>query len=167
MAGEDVVPDVLKDAPRELVVDASGQQPFAVVDKALEGHFAYALARHGELRAPGAGQGGGNWRSRVDLLPHAPPPVNLLGLVEKVKVAARAIHVYPVGAAGLVVAADVHVSQARDAVVVEAFEHLRRVEAEEHVVVPGPAVGVHEDGRVGEVVVVVNDVGEVHLGGRC
>lgn len=99
----------------------------------------------------------------MDLLPDVAPPVDLLGLVEEVEVAAGAVHMDPVGAAGVVVAAHVHVAHASDALVVEALDHLRRVEAEQLVIVPGVAVGVHEDGRVGEVVVVVDDVGEVDL----
>jgi hypothetical protein len=54
MASEDVVPDVLEYATRELVVHASCEEPFAVVDKALNGHLSYALARHGKLGAANA-----------------------------------------------------------------------------------------------------------------
>jgi hypothetical protein len=163
VAGEDVVPYVFEDAAGELVVHAGGEEPLAVVDEALDGDFLDALARDGELCAADSGYRGWDGRARVDLLPDVAPPVYLLGLVEEVKVAARAVHVYPVGAAGVVVAAHVHVAHARDSLVVEALDHLGGVKAEEHVVVPCVTVGVHEDGRVGEVIVVVDDVGEVDL----
>lgn len=164
VAGEDVVPDVLEDAAGELVVHARGEQPLAVVDEALERDLADAVARDGELCAADAGEGWRDGGARVDLLPDALAPVDLLGLVEEVKVAAGAVHVDPVGAAGVVVAAHVHVAEAGDALVVEAVDNLGGVEAHELVVVPGVAVGVHEEGRVGQVIVVVDDVAEVDLG---
>jgi hypothetical protein len=70
---------------------------------------------------------------------------------------------YPVGAPRVVVAAHVHIAHACYALVVEALDHLRGVEAKQHVVVPSVAVRVHEDGRVGEVVIVVDYVGEIDL----
>lgn len=163
MAGEDVVPDVLEDAAGELVVHAGGEQPLAVVDEALEGDLADPVARDGELGAADAGEGGRGRGAWVNLVPDALAPVDLLGLVEEVKVAAGAVHVDPVRAAGVVVAADVHVAEAGDAGVVEAVDDLGGIEAHELVVVPGVAVGVHEERRVGQVVVVVDDVGEVDL----
>ena len=165
MSCEDVMPYILEDAAGKLVVHARCKEPFAVVDKALNGHLLYALPRHGELRAADAGNGRRDGSTRVDLLPDVAPPIDLLGLVEEVEVAARAVHVDPVRAARVVVAADVHVAHACNALVVEALDHLRGVEAQEHVVVPGVAVSVHEDGGIGEVVVVVDDVGEVDLVG--
>jgi hypothetical protein len=166
VAGEDVVPDVFEDAAGKLVVHAGGQEPFAVVNEALNGDFLDALARDGELGAADSRDGGGNGCAGVDLLPDLLSPVDFLGLVEEVKVAARAVHVYPVWAAGFVVTADVHVAHAGDAVVVEALNHLGGVKAEEHIVMPGVAVGVHEDGGVGQVVVMVDYVGKVHLAAR-
>jgi nitrate reductase NapAB chaperone NapD len=70
---------------------------------------------------------------------------------------------YPIRATRLMVTTDVHVSQASNSVVVEALDHLRRVEAEELVIVPGAAVRVHEEDDIGKLVVVVNYVGEVDL----
>jgi len=69
----------------------------------------------------------------------------------------------PVRAAWVVMTAYIHVSHTRDTFVVKTLYHLRGVEAKEHVVMPCMAMGVHEDGGIGEVVVVVNDVAEVHL----
>lgn len=163
VAGEDVVPDVFEDAAGKLIVHARGQEPFAVVNEALNGHFLDALARNGELGAADSRDGGRDGRAGVDFLPDLLSPIDFLGFAEEVKVAAGMVHVYPVGTAGLVVAANVHVAHTGDAVVVEALDHLGGVEAEEHVVVPCVAVGVHEDDGVGKVVVMVNDVGEVHL----
>jgi hypothetical protein len=97
------------------------------------------------------------------LLPNIFAPVDLLRLMEEIEVAAWPIHVYPIRAARFVMAADIHVTQASDAVVIEALDHLRCVEPQELVVVPGVAVGVHEEDGVGELIVVVNYVGEVNL----
>lgn len=163
VAGEDVVPDVLEDAAGELVVHARCKQPLAVVDEALDRHLPDPVARNSELRAADTGDGGWDGRARVDLLPDALAPVDLLGLVEEVEVAAWSIHVDPVRAAGVVVASYVHVAEARNAVVVQAIDDLGGVEAHQHVVVPCVTVGVHEQCRVGQVVVMVDDVAEVHL----
>ena len=163
VAGEDVVPDVFEDAAGKLIVHAGCQEPFAVVDEALNGHFLDALARDGELGAADSRDGGRDGRAGVDLLPDLLSPIDFLGFTEEVKVAAGTVHVYPVGTAGFVVAAHIHVAHAGDTVVVETLDHLGSVEAEEHVVVPCVAVGVHEDDGVGKVVVMVDDVGEVHL----
>lgn len=92
-----------------------------------------------------------------------PPIVDLLGLVEEIEVAARSIHVNPIGAARIVVTADVHVAEASNPLMVELLEHLCAVLAHEDVVMPGVAVGMHEDGGVGEVVVVVDEVGQINL----
>lgn len=54
------------------------------------------------------------------------------------------------------VAARVHVAHACDARVVEALDRLRAVQPHQDIVVPGIAVRVEEQDRVGEVVVVVN-----------
>lgn len=163
VARKDVVPDVLKDTPRELVVHAGGQEPLAVVLESLNWHFTYPLPRDCELRAAYARDRGWNWRARVDLLPDGPTPIDLLGLVEEIKVAAGAVHVYPVGAARIVVASHVHIAHARHPLVVEALHDLGGVEAHEHVVVPCVTMCVHEHDSVGEVIVVVDDVAEVDL----
>lgn len=70
----------------------------------------------------------------------------------------------PIRTARVVVTAYVHVAHPRDSFVIEAFYHLPSVEAKEHVVVPRIAMRVHEDGRIGEVIVVVNDVAKIYLG---
>ena len=70
---------------------------------------------------------------------------------------------YPVRTARVVVASYVHIAHARNALVIQALNHLGGVETEEHIVVPCVAVGVHEEGGVGEVIVVVDDVAEVDL----
>jgi hypothetical protein len=163
VASEDVVPDVLEDAAGELIVHARCEQPLAVVDETLDRHLPDPVARDGELCAADAGDGGRHGSARVDLVPDALAPVDLLGLVEEVEVAARAVHVDPVGAAGVVVAANVHVAEAGDALVVQAVDDLGGIEAHQLVVVPGMAVGVHEKRRVRQVVVVVDDVAEVYL----
>jgi hypothetical protein len=160
---EDVVPDVFENAAGELVVHACREQPLTVVLEALNGHLAYPLPRNGKLRAAYARDGRWDWRAGVYLFPDVPAPVDFLGLVEKVEVPAGAVHVYPVGAAGVVVAAHVHVAVSRHALVVEAVYHLGGVLAHEDVVVPGVAVGVHEQDGVGEVIVVVDDIAEVDL----
>lgn len=97
------------------------------------------------------------------LLPYMPPNVNFLGLEVEIKIASRSIHVYPIGTSGLVMAAHVHVAHSRDAVVVQTPKHLYRVQAHELVVVPGIAVGMHKENRVGEVIVVVDQICEVYL----
>jgi len=163
MACEDVVPDVFKDSARELVVHARGEQPLPIVNEAFNRHLLDALAGCGKLGTAYAGEGGWNRGARVDLLPDVTAPVNFLGLVVEVEVAAGAVHVDPVGAAGVVVAAHIHVAHTGNALVVEAFDHGGSVEAEQHVVVPGMAVGMHEDGCVGEVMVVVDEVAEIDL----
>ena len=163
VASEDVVPDVLEDAAGELIVHARCEQPLAVVDESLDRHLSDPVARDGKLCAADAGDGGRHGGTGVDLVPDALAPVDLLGLVEEVEVAARAVHVDPVGAAGVVVAANVHVAEAGDALVVQAAHDLGSVEAHQLVVVPGMAVGVHEQRRVRQVVVVVDDVAEVYL----
>jgi hypothetical protein len=71
--------------------------------------------------------------------------------------------VYPIGTPGIVVASHVHVAHARDSLVVEALHDFGGVEAHEHVVVPCVAVGVHEHDRVGEVVIVVDNVAQIYL----
>lgn len=169
VAGEDVVPDVFEDAARELVVHGCGKQPLAVVFEAFNGHLSDALPGNGKLGTADAGEGGGHLGTRVDLLPDRAAPVDFLGLVVEVEVGAGTVHVDPVGAARVVMAAHVHIAHAGDALVVEALEHGGGVETEQHVVVPGAAVGVHEDGRVGKIMVVVDDVAEVDLGreGGC
>jgi hypothetical protein len=98
------------------------------------------------------------------LLPNVLPPVYLFGLAEKVKITTWPVHVNPVWAAWVMVAPYVHVAKARDAVVVQALYHLGCVEAHEHVVMPRALVGMHKEGRVGEVIVVIDDVAEVDLG---
>lgn len=165
VASEDVVPNVFEDTAGKLIVHAGCQEPFSVVDEALNGHFLDALARDGELGAADSRDGGRDGGAGVDLLPDLFAPVDFLWFVEEVKIAAGTVHVYPVGTARFVVAAHIHVTHAGDAIVVEALDHLGSVEAEEHVVVPCVAVGVHEDDGVGKVVVVVDDVGEVDLEG--
>lgn len=62
----------------------------------------------------------------------------------------------PVRTAWVLVAARVHVAHACDARVVEALDRLRAVQPHQDIVVPGVAVRVEEEDRVGEVVVVVN-----------
>ena len=88
MSCENVMPYILEDAAGKLVVHARCEEPLAVVNEALNGHFLYALPRHGELRAADAGNGRRDGSTRVDLLPDVAPPVDLLGLVEEVEVAA-------------------------------------------------------------------------------
>lgn len=83
------------------------------------------------------------------LLPNVFAPVDLLGLMVKVEVTARSVHVDPIWAARFMVAANIHVPQASHAVVIESPNHLRRVETKELVVVPGVAMGVHEENGVG------------------
>lgn len=61
------------------------------------------------------------------------------------------------------VAAYVHVAHACNALVVQALKHLSGVEAQEHVVVPCVAMGMHENRGIGKVVVVVDDIGQVDL----
>ena len=56
----------------------------------------------------------------------------------------------------------VHVAYPRYPVVGQPADRLCGIDPEEDVVMPGVAVGVHEDGRVGEVGVVVYDIGQVH-----
>jgi hypothetical protein len=163
VAGEDVVPNVLENAAGELVVHACREEPLAVVLEALNGHLTYPLPRHGELRTADARDGRRDGRAGVYLFPDVPAPVDFLGLVEKVEVPAGAVHMYPVGAAGVVVAAHVHVAVSRHALVVEAVYDLGGVLPHEDIVVPGVAVGVHEHDGVGEVVVVVDDVAEIDL----
>ena len=69
--------------------------------------------------------------------------------------------VQPFGTAGIPSAAKVHVAFSDDSVCVQARDSLHGVVAEELVVVPGVAVGVHEDEDGREGVVVRYDVGEV------
>lgn len=63
-------------------------------------------------------------------------------------------------------ASHVHVAHASNAIMVQTLEHAGGVEAMEHVIVPGITVSVHEDGGIWEVVIVVDNVGEIDLG-RC
>ena len=163
VASEDVVPDVLENTAGELIVHARCEQPLAVVDETLDRHLSDPVARDGELCTANAGDGGRHGGAGVDLVPDALAPVDLLGLMEEVEVAARAVHVDPVRAAGVVVAANVHVAEAGDPLVVQAVHDLGGVEAHQHIVVPGMAVGVHEQRRVRQVVIVVDDVAEVYL----
>ena len=99
----------------------------------------------------------------MQLFPDVPPPIDFLGFVEEVKVAAWAVHVYPIRAARILVTADIHVAHARDTIVIEALQHLRSVQTHEHIVVPCILVGMQEDCRVGKAVVVVDEVREVNL----
>ena len=82
----------------------------------------------------------------------------LLLLAQRV---ARFEGVQPGGAAGVPGAAQVHVAEAQHAGGVEALDGLDGVVAQEGVVVPGVAVGVHEDEDGGQGGVVRDDVGEV------
>jgi hypothetical protein len=163
VAGEDVVPNVLEDTARELIVHACGEKPLAVVLEALNGYLAYPLSGNSKLRAAYARDRRRDRRARVYLFPNIPAPVYFLGLVEKVEITARAVHVYPIGAAGVVVTAHVHVAMSGHTLVVEALDHLGSVLAHEDIVVPGVAMGMHEHDSIGEVVVVIDDVAEVDL----
>jgi hypothetical protein len=163
VTSKDVVPDVLENAAGELVIHACREEPLAVVLEALNGHFLDPLPGNGKLRAAYARDGRRDWRAGVYLLPDVLAPIYLLGLVEKVEIPTWSVHVYPVGAAGVVVAAHVHVAVSCDTLVVEAVDHLGSVLAHEDIVVPCVAVSVHEQDGVGEVVVVVDDVAEVDL----
>ena len=58
-------------------------------------------------------------------------------------------------------AAQVHVAESRDVFRTEAADHLSGVRVEEFVVVPGEAVGVHEDAHVWQLVVEVDDVAQI------
>lgn len=69
-------------------------------------------------------------------LPDVPAHVDFFGFVVEVEVSAGAVHVYPIGAAGLVVAAHVHVTQSGNSGVVEALDHVAGVQAHELVVMP-------------------------------
>jgi hypothetical protein len=60
-------------------------------------------------------------------------------------------------------ASHVHVAHACDSLMVEALNNFRGIEAHDHVVVPGVAMGVHEHDGIREVIVVVDDVAEVDL----
>jgi hypothetical protein len=163
VTSENVVPNVLEDAPRELVVHAGCKQPLAIVLEALDGHLADSLAGNCKLGAAYARDGWRDGRARVYLLPNISPPIDLLGLVEEIKISTGSVHVYPIGTARVVVASYVHVAHACDTLVVEALDDFGGIEAHDHVVVPGVAMGVHEHDGVGEVVVMVDDVAEVHL----
>jgi hypothetical protein len=121
----------------------------------------------------------------VYFLPNVTSPVDLFRFVEEVEVAAWPVQVYPVRAAGLVVAAEVHVAVAGDAVVVEALDHYCGIETVEDVVVPCVAMRVSEqdnwgrnisehssqrrggEGRsvrtVGKFIKVINDIRQINL----
>jgi hypothetical protein len=97
------------------------------------------------------------------LLPDMPPPVYLFRLVVKVKVSPWPVHVYPIWAAGLVVAANVHVTHAGDAVVIKAFDELDSIEAHQHIIVPSVSMGMHEEDSVRKVIIVIDNVRKIHL----
>lgn len=88
------------------------------MNEPLQRNLLNPIPRNSKLRAADTTQRRGNRGAGVHFLPDMPPNVNLLGLVEEVKVAAGTVHVDPVGATGVVMAADVHVAHAGDAVVV-------------------------------------------------
>jgi hypothetical protein len=163
VSGEDVVPNVFEDAPGELIVHLGCEKPFAVMQESLEWHLPDSLTRYRKLRATDAGDGRWDGCTRVYLLPDVSSPVYFLGLAEEVEITARSVHVDPIWTAWVVVAPYVHVAQACNTFVVETLDHLGCIEAHEHVVVPRALMGMHEDGRVREVIVVVNDVAEVDL----
>ena len=99
----------------------------------------------------------------MDLLPDALSPVDLLRLVEEVEVAARSVHMDPIRTARVVMASYVHIAEAGDALVVQPIHDLGSIETHNLIVMPCMAMGVHEEGRVGEIIVVIDDVAEVHL----
>ena len=114
------------------------------MDEPLEGHLPYPFPADSKLRAAYARYRGRQGCTRMYLLPDMPSPVNLLGLVKEVEVDSRPIHMYPVRAAGFMVAAHIHVALARNTVVVEAFDYQSGVEAQKLIVVPRMMMGVHE-----------------------
>ena len=123
-----------------------------------------AVARDHELRAAGLRDGRGHGRTAVQLLPDGGCEVFLLHLAAGVELGLRPVQVQPVRTPGLLVAAAVEVADAGDVRVAEMADRIRGVGVEQVVVVPGRQVRVEEDGRVGQVVVVVDDVGQVDHG---
>ena len=69
----------------------------------------------------------------------------------------------PIRAARIVMASYVHVAEAGDAVVVQPVHDLGSIETHHLVVMPCVAMGMHEEGRVGEILVVIDDIAEIHL----
>jgi hypothetical protein len=164
VSGEDVVPDVFEDTSGELIVHLGCEQPFAVMQESLQWHLPNSLARNSKLRAADPGDGRWDRCARVYLLPNMSPPVYFLRFAEEIEIATRPVHVDPVWTTWVVMAPYVHVAQACNAFVIETLYHLGSVEAHEHVVVPCALMGVQEDGGVGEVIVVIDDIAKVDLG---
>ena len=162
MASEDVLPRIFHNAAGVLVLKSSVEDPSAVTDVLGARVCADTLAGDGKLRAAGLGDGAGDGHVGVEFAPDSGREEALFVLVHEVPFRLRSIWVQPVGAARVKVAAGVHVALAGDVGVGDTRDGLGRVEVEEDVVVPGGPMWVEEENGVGEVVVVIDYVGEVY-----
>lgn len=154
---ENDLPDVLKDAAGHGVADGRAKEPSAVMFVRLLRDREDAVPAQGKLRAARLRQDLGNGLAGEELGPR-------LGdhrLFEFFLVRLDFPGVDPFRAPWHPVATHVHVPVAEDTFRGEAFDHLRGVEIEEVVVVPGELVAVHEDTDVGEVFVEFYDVRQV------
>jgi len=161
LASEDVLPRIFHNAAGVLVLKFSVEEPFAVADVLGARVCADALAGDGKLRAAGLGDGAGDRHVGVEFAPDSGCEEALFVLVYEVPLRLWSIWVQPVGAARVMVAAGVHVALAGDVGVGDAGDGLGGVEVKEDVVMPGGPMWVEEEDGIGEVVVVIDYVGEV------
>lgn len=162
---ENVLPRVLHQSTRRLVVQAGRQQPVAVADVVGARALADSLAGHGELGATRLRDG---VRDRnvgaVQLAKEFGGQGGFLGFVFEVVPPPGSVDVQPVRAARVEVASSVEVALANDVGAAEELEGLGSVDVEEDVVVPSHLVRVEEEHDVRQRVVMVDDVRQIDHG---
>ena len=157
-AGHDDVPRLLEDAAGDMVLEVSVQKPVTVMLPCRERDGLDSFARGRELRAARCAEDFGHG----DVGPvEVGPDACEVYLFQLVPILFLGVDVDVVGAAGFWVTAEIEVADAGDVVVAELAEHLGQVPVLQVVIVPCFLAGVDEDAGVGEIVVVVDNVGEV------
>lgn len=157
-AGPDVLIDVLPNTTRDAIFQRRVHEPFPEMLVLGARKSADALARDGKLRTArlredlGDGLVGQDFRPRVrkDGLLRDVPDAVILGVREEM-----------VGAGRVAVAAQVDIAIADDLAQIQVGQHGRATHLKKLVIVPGVFVRMHEDGDVREMVVEVDDEGQV------
>lgn len=149
VAREDVLPAVLQQPARVLVVQIRAQDPVTVAHVEVAWPLHDAVARHGELGAARLGDGRGDGHvGAVQLVEERRSQLRLFRLVLQVPPPLRPVHVQPVRAARVQVAARVEIALPHDVCRTHQLDGLGRVDVQEDVVVPGMLVWVEEKHHV-------------------
>ncbi len=98
----------------------------------------------------------------MQFLPEGAREIPFFSLPHKIPFLLRPVKMQPIRAPGVKVAAGVEVSFPCNSSITEAFDGKRGIEVEEDVVMPSALLGVEEQRRVGECIVMINDVGQVY-----